>query len=234
MAQLYLLRSCVSEEKQNEVTSMFNEKGLVETVLHIWENVWTKDEKLQAEKDVKEEKEESKYYALLFIEFNMKEHYSQVNSHRHFVLKAYNRLKDFVPNMLKEDAENHDLSKYDFSQAIGYTARWVHMLDNDAWKKSLDDHYKREPHHPQYFGSKRMETRYLEESLIDMVGSRWERNLKGDENAKTSDIVDFDPVYLKRYLKEDFDEVLALINKIKESDLLVCFKKQNEDKHLLY
>lgn len=218
MSQLELIRECVLEDKRPQVESLFNEKGLIDTVLFIWETVWTEDEKLQAEKDVKNKCVDSKYYKLFFIEYNMKEHFSQVESHKKFVLKAYNKLKDFVPNMLKDDAENHDLSKYDFSQAVGYTARWVHMLDNEAWQKSLNDHYKREPHHPQYFGSERMSRRFLEESLIDMVGSRWERNLKGDENASKADLVDFHPQYLGRYHKEDFDEVLALINKIKESE----------------
>lgn len=217
MSQLELLRSCVSEDKQNEVENLFSEKGLVETVCHLWENIWTEEEKLQAENDIKKRNEESKYYKLLFIEFNIKGHYDQVDSHRNFVQKAYSRLKDFVPNMLKDDAEKHDLSKYDFSQAIGYTVRWVHMIDNDAWKKSLDDHYKREHHHPQNFGQERMSQRFLEESLIDMVGSRWERNLKGDENAKNSDLVDFHPQYLTRYHKDDLKVVSDLINKIKES-----------------
>ncbi|CAC5382109.1 CUBN [Mytilus coruscus] len=203
MSQLELLRSCIPEDKQSEVERLFSEKGLVETVCHLWEDIWTDEEKLQAENDTKTRNEKSKYYKLLFIEFNIKEHYNQVDSHRHFVQKAYNRLKDFVPNMKKEDAEKHDLSKYDFSQAIGYTVRWVHMTDNDVWKKSLDDHYKREHHHPQNVGQERMSQRYLEESLIDMVGSRWERNLKGDENAKNSDLVDFHPQYLTRYHKED-------------------------------
>ncbi|CAG2230029.1 BIGH3 [Mytilus edulis] len=170
MSQLELLRSCVSEDKHSEVESLFSDKGLVETVCHLWENIWTEEEKLQAENDTKNRNEESKYYKLLFIEFNIKGHYDQVDSHRNFVQKAYNRLKDFVPNMLEDDAEKHDLSKYDFSQAIGYTVRWVHMIDNDAWKKSLDDHYKREHHHPQNFGQERMSQRFLEERPFTVFG----------------------------------------------------------------
>lgn len=61
-----------------------------------------------------------------------------------------------------------------------------------------------------------MEARYLEESLVDMIGSRWERNLNGAEEVSNQDLVDFNPVYLSRYCPEDLEKVKALIEKIKQ------------------
>lgn len=172
-------------------------------------------EKKLVEQDIKNGNIASKYYRLLYQEFNIKEHYKIVDSHRQFVMKAYNRLRKFVPNISETQAQNHDLSKYDLVQAIGYTVRWVHLIDNDTWRAALDNHYKREPHHPQFFGKGRMTEKYLEESLIDMVACRWERMLEGDENVKDFDLVDFNPVYLNRYNNDDLKYILATIRCIK-------------------
>lgn len=213
-----LIRPCINEEQEADVSEYFKKNGFVETVCHLYDSVWTDKEKETVEKDIKDRNNESKYYKLLFEKpFNMKEHINQTDSHKMFIKKAYNRLKDFVPNMTENDAEIHDLSKYSLAQCVGYTARWVHNIDNQTWQIALKDHYKNESHHPQYHEPEKMSRATLEESLIDMVASRWERNLNGDEAASNYDLVDFDPKYLLRYKEEDRIEVDKLINAIKSA-----------------
>ncbi|XP_042225682.1 uncharacterized protein LOC121868803 [Homarus americanus] len=86
---------------------------------------------------------------LIWNIFNIEEHYNQVNSHRMWIQRSYDRLKDFLPNLPAEIIERHDLSKFPFSQAIGYTLKWVHNIYHDIWKTACDLHLNNEPHHPQ-------------------------------------------------------------------------------------
>lgn len=213
-----LVRSCVNVENESKVLKFAEEgslKATVNTICFIYNSIWTEDEKKIAERDILERNTDSKYYKLLFKKpFNMEMHYDQTDSHKGFVKKAYNRLKEFVPNMTDEDVERHDRTKYHLTQAVGYTARWVHNIDNDTWKEALKDHYKYESHHPQYHDPEKMSKATLEESLIDMVASRWERNLGGKEEATNFELVDFNPVYLSRYQKDDKEEVEQLIKTI--------------------
>lgn len=81
--------------------------------------------------------------------FDIKTHYSQVKTHRSWVQKSYDRLKDFLPGLHEEIIERHDLSKYAFSQAVGYTLKWVHNTYHAIWKTACDFHLFNEPHHPQ-------------------------------------------------------------------------------------
>ena len=84
--------------------------------------------------------------------FNMKEHFDRVKSHRYWILESYERLKSFLSPELDYDIiVRHDLSKYAFSQAIGYTLRWVWAVDpdNPLWVAARDLHLFNEPHHPQ-------------------------------------------------------------------------------------
>lgn len=95
------------------------------------------------------ENQDSTIIELIWNRFNIKEHFSTVKSHRMWIQRSYDRLKDFVPSLHAEIIERHDLSKFAFSQAIGYTLKWVHNLYNDIWKTACDLHLHNEPHHPQ-------------------------------------------------------------------------------------
>lgn len=219
--KLDIILEATPVDRRDKIKTMFNEKGMVETVIYLAEEIWDSDTKKLAEEATKTGNKESKYYKVLFDVYDMKAHFSQVDSHRKFIKLAYERLKDFVPNMTAHLAEIHDLSKYDFSQSLGYTARWVHNVANGhgCWQRGLNDHYNREPHHPQYYKpEEQMERKYLEESLIDMVASRWERQLKGEMGVSNFQLVDFMPVFLERYVKDDFKEIQILIEKIKNSE----------------
>ncbi|MPC25236.1 hypothetical protein E2C01_018341 [Portunus trituberculatus] len=81
--------------------------------------------------------------------FDMKTHYSQVTSHRLWILRSYHRLKEFMPSLQEEIIDRHDLTKYAFSQAVGYTLKWVHTSYHEIWKTACDFHLFNEPHHPQ-------------------------------------------------------------------------------------
>lgn len=215
---LDLLLQAAGPDKKDEILKIHGEKGFAEAVSYTWDNVISVNPVLRdaMELAVMAHEKDNIYYKLFVDEFNMKEHFKQVCSHRKFVKKAFLKVQKFLKHMKPEDAERHDLTKYTLAQGVGYTARWVHGLDNDSWKKALQHHYAHEPHHPQYFNEGRMEPRYLEESLVDMIGSRWERNLGGAEDVSYQDLVDFNPVYLSRYNAEDLVDVKKLIEIIKQ------------------
>ena len=75
---------------------------------------------------------------LLWEEFNAKEHFSQVHSHKNFVLLAFKRFgTEFFPNLTEESLMKHDDSKLNsFIEVVGYTDRWVWMReDSKVWSQ---------------------------------------------------------------------------------------------------
>ena len=107
--------------------------------------------------------------------------------------------------------------------------RWEWGLDCQVWQEALAHHYQHNPHHPQYCPGQSMEQRYLEESVLDMLGKRgelniqlnksyiacnWERGLGGSETALVEDILHCKDIYLERYLPEDRRKVKDLLNRI--------------------
>ncbi|OWF39249.1 hypothetical protein KP79_PYT20744 [Mizuhopecten yessoensis] len=218
--QMKLILDTVTESQAEGVRAYFEENGFVQTILHLVNTVWDKETLEKSKIAIETRDKDSPLFELLFIEFNIQKHFEITDSHKFWVEKSFQRLRKFVPNMTENDAKVHDLSKYDFVQAVGYTAKWVHNLEwgNPIWQAALNDHYKRESHHPQFFNNERMTRKDLEESLVDMVACRWERDLKGDEEAKSFDLVNFDAKFLQRYVKEDFDDVSALIKNIQSEN----------------
>jgi len=205
---------------KEDIKVYLSRHGLVVTLLYLVEYVWDEETIERARATVETRDKTSDLYELLFEEFKIKEHFRITDSHKTWVEKAYCRLKDFVPNMTEEDVKKHDLSKYNFIQSIGYTAKWIHNVDwnNIAWQKGLQDHYQKEAHHPEFHKGKRMTLKDLEESLIDMVACRWERQLGGREDVTNSEIVDFDTNFLLRYVTEDKEEIEVIIKKIQDAD----------------
>ncbi|KAK7069202.1 hypothetical protein SK128_022265, partial [Halocaridina rubra] len=86
---------------------------------------------------------------LIWAKYNMREHFSQMKSHRYWIAQSYFRLAKHLPELPIELIERHDLSKFAFSQAVGYTLKWVHDINALAWKNACDLHLNAEPHHPQ-------------------------------------------------------------------------------------
>ena len=54
------------------------------------------------------------------------------------------------------------------------TVRWEWGLDCSVWREALQHHYQHNPHHPQHYPGQPMEQRYLEESVVDMIGMMYE------------------------------------------------------------
>ena len=59
----------------------------------------------------------------------------------------------------------------------------------------------------------------LEESMVDMLASNWERKLGGGEGVTAKKIGDVAEGFLERYLPEDRQIVRDLLDKIKNSEL---------------
>jgi hypothetical protein len=92
---------------------------------------------------------------------------------------------------------------------------------------------KMNPSNPKYFNGERMEPRFLEESLEDMIDSRWERHLSGTEDAILQDLVDFNPIYLSRYNVEDLETLKSLIE-IRKNGSRVMITECYSNKHTFY
>lgn len=90
---------------------------------------------------------------LIWNRFNMKQHFYDTWFHRLWIQRSYDRLKTFLPLLSAEMISRHDLSKFAFSQAVGYTLKWVHNVYNQIWKSACDLHLNNEPHHPQVWKS---------------------------------------------------------------------------------
>ncbi len=75
---------------------------------------------------------------LLWVDFGARGHHGQVMSHKHFIMKCYDRIAPFgiFPNLKREKMKAHDLSKLDPVEVLGYTEQWVRgTKDSAVWKK---------------------------------------------------------------------------------------------------
>ncbi|KAG7168326.1 uncharacterized protein LOC121867176 [Homarus americanus] len=90
---------------------------------------------------------------IIWEDFSVREHFSQMKSHRHWIMQSFLRLSKFVPELSEEVIERHDLSKFAFSQAIGYTLKWVHGIYHPIWRNACDLHMHSEPHHPEMWSN---------------------------------------------------------------------------------
>ena len=190
----------------------------IDTVVHVFESDWSPQQLREAELALKRRDKTSPFYQILMVDFDVRAHFDQVDSHRAFVLKAWERLGAHLPAVSRAQAEEHDLSKYNLAEAVGYTLRWVHGRDGSAWLESLGHHYGCQPHHPQYFTlGGRMTTEGLQESVVDMVACRWERQLQGRPDATVAELMDIAPGFLERYHPEDRKVVQQHIDSIAAS-----------------
>ena len=56
---------------------------------------------------------------------------------------------------------------------------------------------------------------FLEESVIDMIASRWERNLEGRDEASVFELTDISERFMVRYTEVDKFKVLKMLNGIR-------------------
>ena len=65
--------------------------------------------------------------------------------------------------------------------------------------------------------SKNMPIRYLEESIVDMLACRWERQLGGNPNVTNEELCNIEEIFLKRYIHHDKMIVIEILKKMKAS-----------------
>ena len=106
-----------------------------------------------------------------------------------------------------------------FLELVGYTAKFVWGFSCPLWEAALAHHYRHNPHHPQHDPERRMSLSHLEESVVDMLACRWERELGGEDEADVEEIADVAEVYLERYLPEDKELVREILKMIRNSGL---------------
>ncbi|XP_064610319.1 uncharacterized protein LOC135474691 [Liolophura sinensis] len=218
---MQLLLSTVDPCQHVAVMELVQQHGIGRAVLIVMAEYWNEMDREAAKNDFNAKKIDSPFYRLLHEEFGIKVHFQQADSHRAFLRKAFDRLRSFVPSVTEEQILVHDLSKYSFEQAVGYTAKWVHDVEwnNSAWQTALRHHYATEPHHPEHYTTTcEMPDSYLQESILDMVASRWERQLGGSDDVTNYELVNFDPKFLSRYSEGDFVRVEAIIKRIQQCD----------------
>ena len=190
-----------------------------DTVARVVDDLWTWEQRREAEAALLARRADSLLFQILWDDYRVSEHYAQTDSHREFIVRSFDRLESHLPAVERRAALSHDLSKYELAEAVGYTLRWVHGRDSPHWVQALGHHYGVQPHHPQFFimgktGLGLMSAAALQESLVDMVACRWERQLDGRPDVTDAQLVDIAPSFLERYQPPDRAAVQALIDSI--------------------
>ena len=191
----------------------------VDTVARVVDTLWTWEQRRDAEAALAARDTDSPLYIILMDDYKMSEHYAQTDSHRQFIVRSFDRLEGSLSAVTRAAAERHDLTKYALVEAVGYTQRWIHQRQSDHWLKALNHHYGVHHHHPQFFtmaktGLGRMSSAGLQESLVDMVACRWERQLGGRLDVTNEELMDIAPGFLDRYQVEDRVAVQKMIAEI--------------------
>ncbi|XP_052276195.1 uncharacterized protein LOC127875282 isoform X1 [Dreissena polymorpha] len=132
---------------------------------------------------------------------------------------------------MKDRILRHDLSKFSPMEALGYAVmfgdgsvgfRKLETLEEQTeWDLALKHHYAHNCHHPEYFrqdhqcgvsvvqySQESMEddsdgSLNLDESILDMMAARGERELKHDHVISIQKLLDMPAQYLKRYTDAD-------------------------------
>lgn len=164
----------------------------------------------------------------IFKNLGIHKHFSQVASHRYWIQQVYKML--IICGCISEtelpqiNIDRHDLSKYSFNEAIGYslmficksTSQDLSEKQKKIWDASLQSHFKNNPHHPQH-ADQLKQYKYLLESIIDMLACKLER----DYTNKTI-------IYAQEYfdISDKFTERYTLKDKIRVNELLKEWKHQ--------
>lgn len=165
------------------------------------------------------------------IELHVPAHLVNTTSHREWIQFALNVSSGLCYSQTFNDRiARHDLSKYSHKEVLGYgimfqegaqTFRALSDPEEKAeWDRALLHHYEHNDHHPEHFyrihsDGKRDKSQsilslnpsiakeVLIESLLDMLASRGERNMKNDTEFSVQKWFDIEEKYLLRYATED-------------------------------
>ena len=152
--------------------------------------------------------------------FNVKENYEYILSHKEYVIKTYNRFKTVFPNVSEIAIIKHDDSKISFIEMIGYTDKYIWNNDSHVFNIALNEHYKSNSHHPQYYCNvdenkcikqDDMEIESLEESVIDMIARKWEKNVLMNKKTDSNELANINKLYLDRYTYDDRSRVISML-----------------------
>ena len=83
----------------------------------------TEDQKLQAEAELWSSEDGGFFRTILIDILKLDQTIAKTRSHLKFIRKSYKRFQDFFPNVTEQQIAEHDKSKFDFVELIGYTAR---------------------------------------------------------------------------------------------------------------
>lgn len=150
---------------------------------------------------------------------DISKHFNSVSEHRKWVKYAYDLFLICLPDMktynfdsLRERINHHDMSKYGPNEALGYHFKFSSPLskmtfsENNEWLLSLDSHYQKNSHHPEFHSETMMGHGDLVESVIDMIACRLERNLKTYATVCPVEIFAVKQEFLTRYKLNDGEE----------------------------
>lgn len=191
-------------------------------------------------------------------------HFDIVVSHRYWIARIYAMCVYVgidIPLSVKDAIDVHDLSKFSHQEALGYALRFgtsdagifgtlkdpAHQLQ---WINALDNHYHRNPHHPEYFYPKDSKTGerkkhesiirmfpdeanfHLTESLLDMLAANAERSFYCHTELNLDLVFDLKPGFFDRYHEEDAESVKGLLREWKR--VIENFYNVEENKNKLH
>ena len=209
--KIALLLSLTPSDEVKHMKRYLKKYGYANAVAHLWYDVFGPEVKLDIETAVWDHDTTNPYYQLFFIDFEMKEFFKKVNSHRRFVTKLFQRLRQYFTEAEECDVTYHNVTLFTLSQAVGFTMRDIHQpkepssskIIDTAWKEALYNHSWFEPHIPKNSDETMwdMDQRHLEMSLLGMGAQRWEYRFGGREDTHTADIMDLPLDVLDRFKK---------------------------------
>lgn len=214
IAEINSLISQVQEEYTNKMDdSLPTTDGDLMSYLATMMYNWTKEQQHEAISSVYNRQTSSPYYKLIVDVYQAGKHIKQTQTHQAFIMKTFNRLKEYFPTTTEMQLKQHDQSKYTFKQIIGYTKMFVHSCpqEDELWRSALKDHYEKEAHHPQHYRNENMPRKYLEESVIDMIACHWERDLHGLDTVNNYELANIANTFLNRYTVEDKKRVEQIL-----------------------
>ena len=115
--------SVLKEALERESEEGNNPTMIIETLIEHFLVKLTEDQQREVEVELLSNGTELLYGSLLIDIFKIDLTIAKTRSHRQFIRKSYERFSQFFPRITDQQIAEHDLSKFDFVELIGYTAR---------------------------------------------------------------------------------------------------------------
>ena len=115
--------SVLKERMERESGEGNNSTIIIETLIEHFFSKLSNKQKQEAESELLSEGNGMFYESLFTDIFRINETIAKTRSHRKFIRKSYERFSQFFPHVTDQQVAQHDLSKFEFVELIGYTAR---------------------------------------------------------------------------------------------------------------